>query len=212
MEIGMEQREMEPADANLVVSAPEWHDEIEILGPSRIRVAAVDRLGGIAPEMIDWWFGRMDEQTYHRFHPVDHQKFAWVRGKQPGRHVGATHLTYHCYGGPPSPVLRTEISFIPPEQMLDPGLFAAFDVGAAVCAVVHALDEQDRPQPAEVGRFLHIARRTGYGTELRSCWWLTVGADTDLDLVTKGRLRHVHEEFAYLTGFLGALYAEGVST
>jgi DAPG hydrolase PhiG domain len=201
-------RAMEVAGADLVVTSAQWQDGIEVLAADRIRVAAVDRLGGVAPEMIDWWFGRMDGDTYHRFHPVDHQKFAWVRGKQPGRYVGATHLTYHCYGGPPSPVLRTEISFIPPGELLDTGLFPAHDVGAAVCAVVHALDVEDRPQPGEVGRFLHVARRTGYGTELRSCWWLRVGEDTDLDLVTKGRLRHVHEEFAYLTGFLPQLYRE----
>jgi hypothetical protein len=198
-----------PTDADRVVSAADWHDEIEMIGPDRVRVSAVDRLGGITPEMVGWWFGRMDQETYFRFHPIDHAKFAWVRGKQPGRYVGATHLTYHCYGGPPSPVLRSEISFVPPEELLDPGLFAAFDVGAAVCAVVHALDEQDRPQPQESGRFLHIARRAGYGTELRSCWWLTVPEGVDFDLITKGRLRHVHEEFAYLTGFLPALYAEG---
>ncbi|MEN3305972.1 MAG: hypothetical protein V7603_2174 [Micromonosporaceae bacterium] len=185
-------------DAAAVAAAPEWQDGIEVPGPGRIRVAAVDRLGGVTPEMIDWWFGRMDRETYHRFHPVDHRKFAWVRGKEPGRYVGATHLTYHCYGGPPSPVLRTEITFLPPPELPD----------IAVCAVVHALDEQDRPQPGEVARFVHVARRTGYGTELRSCWWLTVGEDTDRDLVTKGRLRHVHEEFAYLTGFLPALYRE----
>jgi hypothetical protein len=194
-------------DADRVVLAAEWADEIEWLAgreTRRVRVAAVDRLGGVTPEMVDWWFGRMDEQTYLRFHPVDHAKFAWVRGKEPGRYVGATHLTYHCYGGPPSPVLRSHISFIPPEEMLDPGLIP--QVGAAVCAVVHALDEHDRPYPTETGRFVHIARRAGYGTELRSCWWLTVDADTDIDLVTRGRLRHVHEEFAYLTGFLPALY------
>jgi hypothetical protein len=179
-----------------VAAAAEWQDGIELPEPGRVTVMAVDRLGGVTPEMVDWWFGRMDAETYRRFHPVDHQKFGWTRGKQPGRYVGATHLTYHCYGGPPGPVLRTEISFLPPPPLPD----------LAVCAVVHALDPDDRPLPEETGRFVHVARRTGYGTELRSCWWLTVREDTDLELVTKGRLRHVHEEFAYLTAFLPALY------
>ncbi|MFE2427805.1 DAPG hydrolase family protein [Streptomyces sp. NPDC059373] len=203
---------MEIESADRVVSAPEWRDEIEVLSPERIRVAALDRLGGVAPGMIDWWFGRMDEETYHRFHPVDHKAFAWVRGKEPGRHVGATHLAHHCYGGAP-PLLRTEISFVPPEQMLDVSAFAAFDVGAAVCAVVHALDDNDRPHPHEAARFLHVAVRRGYGTELRSCWWLNLAPGGDVDVLTNGRLRHVHEEFAYLTGFLPALHAsEGHGT
>jgi hypothetical protein len=189
------------------VSAHTWGDEVEVLAPERIRVAALDRLGGITPEMVDWWFGRMDEETYYRFHPVDHKAFAWVRGKKPGRHVGATHLAHHCYGGDP-PLLRTEITFIPPAEMLNTAAFAEHGVGAAICAVVHALDENDRPYPAETARFLHVAVRRGYGTDLRSCWWLNLGPDSDVDVLTNGRLRHVHEEFAYLTGFLPGLYAD----
>jgi hypothetical protein len=199
---------MEIEQADGVVSASDWRDDIEALSPDRIRVAALDRLDGVTPEMIDWWFGRMDEATYTMFHPVDHKAFAWVRGKRPGRHVGATHLAHHCYGGDP-PLLRTEISFVPPAEMLDTSAFAEFGVGAAVCAVVHALDENDRPYPEEAGRFMHVAVRRSYGTELRSCWWLNLTADSDVDVLTHRRLRHVHEEFAYLTGFLPGLYGAG---
>jgi hypothetical protein len=193
-------------EAAQVVTALDWRDEVTVLAADRIRVAAVDRLGGVTPAMIDWWFSRMDETTYFRFHPVDHKAFAWVRGKQPGQHVGAVHLTHHCYGGQP-PLLPTEIGFIPPGELLDVGAFAANGVGAAVCAVVHRLTEAGQPEPAEAGRFVHVAMDRGYGTELRSCWWLNIGPDTDLDVVTNRRLRHVHEEFAYLSGFLPALYA-----
>jgi len=193
-------------EAAQVVTALDWRDEVTVLAADRIRVAAVDRLGGITPAMIDWWFSRMDETTYFQFHPVDHKAFAWVRGKQPGQHVGAVHLTPHCYGGQP-PLLPTEIGFIPPDELLDVGAFAANGVGAVVCAVVHRLNEAGQPEPAEAGRFVHVAMDRGYGTELRSCWWLNIGPDTDLDVVTNRRLRHVHEEFAYLAGFLPALYA-----
>jgi len=197
---------MEIGQADRVVSDLDWRDEIEVLAPGRIRVAAIDRLGGITPELIDWWFSRMDEETYFRFHPVDHKAFAWVRGKEAGRHVGATHLTHHCYGGHP-PLLPTEITFIEPGELLDPALFPIYKVGAAICAVAHALDDEGRPAPEEAGRFVHVAIGRGYGTELRSCWWLNVGPTTDLDAVTNRRLRHVHEEFAYLASFLPALYA-----
>jgi DAPG hydrolase PhiG domain len=192
-------------EVSRVLAALDWPDEVRVLGPGRIRVAAVDRLGGVTPEMIDWWFSRMDEPTYFRFHPVDHKAFAWVRGKEPGRHVGATHLTHHCYGGQP-PLLPTEISFIPPGELLDEAALARHGVGAAICAVVHRLDSNDEPYPEEAGRFVHLAFRRGYGTELRSCWWLNVTPDTDLDAATNRRLRHVHEEFAYLTSFLPGLY------
>jgi hypothetical protein len=198
---------MDIEEASRVISDPEWRDEIEELPPDRLRVAALDRLGGVTPEMVGWWFGRMDQETYFRFHPVDHKAFAWTRGKRPGEHVGATHMTHHCYGGDP-PLLRSEISFVPPGELLDTSLFEAYDVGAAICAVVHALDEQDRPLPGEIGWFTHVAVRRGYGTELRSCWWLRPAPGSDRAVLTHGRLRHVHEEFAYLTGFLPGLHAE----
>jgi hypothetical protein len=116
--------------------------------------------------------------------------------------VGATHLTHHCYGGLP-PVLPSEITFIPPEEMFggQPG-----DGTAIISAIAHALDAGGTPHQAESARFTHVALRRGYGTELRSCWWLNVTPETDLDLVTGRRLRHVHEEFAYLTSFLPALF------
>jgi hypothetical protein len=186
-------------DVLAVRDAVEWSDSVSVLGPGRVRVAALDRLGGVTPEMIDWWFGRMDDETYVRFHPVDHKKFAWVRGKEPGRHVGATHLTHHCYGGFP-PLLPSEITFVPPPVPLSADC-------AIVCAVAHALDANERPIEPAAGRFTHVAIRRGYGTEFRSCWWLNVTPETDLDVVTNRRLRHVHEEFAYLTGFLPSLYA-----
>jgi hypothetical protein len=189
-------------EARELLTAHDWRDSVEMLPDGRIRVAALDRLGGVTPKMINWWFGRMDEVTYFRFHPVDHKAFAWLRGKEPGQHVGATHLTHHCYGGLP-PVLPSEITFIPPEEMFggQPG-----DGTAIISAIAHALDAGGTPHQAESARFTHVALRRGYGTELRSCWWLNVTPETDLDLVTGRRLRHVHEEFAYLTSFLPALF------
>ena len=197
---------MTRAEAAEVITALDWRDEVSVLAADRIRVAAVDRLGGITPAMIEWWFSRMDEATYFQFHPVNHKAFAWVRGKQPGQHVGATHLTHHCYGAtlrccPPRSASSRPVTCSTRARPRLTGL------GAVICAVVHRLDEDGQPEPAEAGRFVHVAVDRGYGTELRSCWWLAIGPDTDLDVVTNRRLRHVHEEFAYLAGFLPGLYA-----
>jgi hypothetical protein len=192
--------------ASEVVTAPVWRDEVERLSPTEVRVAALDELRGITPEMFEWWFANMDYATYRQFHPNDHKAFAWTRGKEPGQYVGATHLTYHQYGGS-GPILRTEISFVEPATLYPPATRAALDGGHALVAIVHLLDEQDRPGAAEAGRFTHVVLPREYGSELRSCWWLNVGPATDLELVTTGRLRHVHEEFAYLQDFLPAMYA-----
>jgi hypothetical protein len=192
--------------ASEVVTAASWRDEVEALSPAEVRVAALDELRGITPEMFEWWFATMDHDSYMRFHPGDHKAFAWTRGKRPGRYVGATHLTYHQYGGS-GPVIRSEITFVEPATLYPAATLAALGGGHALAAVVHYLDEQDRPLPAEAGRFTHVALPRAYGSELRSCWWLAVGPESDLPLMTTGRLRHVHEEFGFLQGFLPELYA-----
>jgi hypothetical protein len=155
--------------------------------------------------MIEWWFSNMDAELYFQFHPCDHKKFAWTRNKVRDTHVGATHLTYHQYGGGDK-VLRSEITFEAPEDHFDESLFEKHDVGMALFAIVHMVDEDDVPEATEAGRFVHVAIRRDYGTELRSCWWLNVNAQSDTELMSVGRLRHVHEEFGYLTGFLRSLY------
>jgi len=65
--------------------------------------------------------------------------------------------------------MATQISFVPPEEMLDTSAFAPYDVGA-------------RSAPSGTG-------------------------STPVPGPTRRKLRHVHGEFAYLTGFLPGLYA-----
>jgi hypothetical protein len=196
---------MELTDANAVITAPEWSDHVEVISPSRLRVGTLDELRHVTPEMLDWWFAHMDRAGYMDFHPIDHEEFAWVRGKEPGRYVGATHLTHQRYGGS-GPLMRAEITFLPPEERFDTALFERYGVGFALSAVIHLLDELGQPEPDEAGHFIHIGIARDYGTELRNCWWLNTGDDSDYDRMTTARFRHVHEEFGYLAGFLPALY------
>ena len=193
--------------AEELVVADAWEDHVEELGPGRLRVCTKDDLHGVAPEMLDWWFAHMDRELYLAFHPVDHKEFAWVRGKEPERFVGATHLTHQQYGGE-GPLMRAEITFVPPDEAFDTETFAAHDVGAVVCAEVNFIDEDGKVDPDVPVRFVHVAMRRNGGTELRSAWWIDVDENTDVERTTTGRLRHVHEEFGYLAGFLPQLYAE----
>jgi hypothetical protein len=79
--------------------------------------------------------------------------------------------------------------------------------GHLLAARVHPLDDRDRPAAAPIGHFVHVVLPRPGGSELRSKWWLRVDEHTDLELVTAGRLRHVHEEFGFLQQFLPSLYA-----
>lgn len=122
-------------------------------------------LGGVTPQMLDWWFSHMERDTYLAFHPVDHEDFAWLRGTEPDRHVGATHLTHQRYGGV-GPLMRAEISFIAPEELLDTATFAEHHVGAAICAIVHVRGEDGHARP-EVAwlttrRLQHVHEEFGY--------------------------------------------------
>jgi DAPG hydrolase PhiG domain len=196
---------MEIEEADQLVTAEQWSDEVEVISPTRLRVAALDRLHGVEPRMIDWFFANLDRERYLAFHPVDHVDFAWVRGKQPGSYVGATHLTHQRYGGA-DPLMRAEISFINPRELFDTSLFTWNGVGVAVCAIVHLLDDAGTPELGEAGRFAHVGIGRDYGTELRSCWWLNTGPDSDIQWLTERRLQHVHEEFGYLERFLPDLW------
>jgi hypothetical protein len=196
---------MDNREINAVVKSTEWTDGVDETSASTMTVRAIDHLDGIEPDMIDWWFSNMDAELYFQFHPCDHKKFAWTRDKKPATHVGATHLTYHCYGGAEQ-ILRSEITFMPPEEFFDTSLFDKHGVGMALFAIVHMVNEQDEPESEEAGRFVHVAIKREYGTELRSCWWLNVNSTSNKELMSVGRLRHVHEEFGYLQGFLRSLY------
>jgi hypothetical protein len=197
---------MEIAQADQIVQAPSWRDDFERLGPDRLYVTAVDVLVGVTAEMIEWWFQNMDRELYLAFHPVDHKDFAWVRGKRPGAYVGATHLTRQLYGGE-GPLMQAHITFTPPGELFDVEQLAPHDVGIVICARVHLLDEQGQELPDEAGRFAHVGVRRPYGTELRTAWWMNVGPNVDMDWQTTRRYQHVHQEFAYLAGFLPGLYA-----
>jgi hypothetical protein len=189
-----------------IIDSPRWEDAIAWTGAHSVQLDALDPLRGITPAMFAWWFAHMDAETYRRFHPMDHKDFAWTRGKRPDRYVGATHRTHHRYGGTGA-LLRTEISFVEPGTFFSAAALERLGGGHALAAVTHPLDENDRPGPTPTGRFTHVALPRPYGAELRSRWWISVGGDTDVELVTKGRLRHVHEEFGFLQGFLPALHA-----
>jgi hypothetical protein len=192
----MAEHEQTPPAVERIAAAATWEDEVREPAPGAVELRARDDLEGVTPDMLVWFFGHLDRERYLRFHPTDHEDFAWVRGKRPGTHVGATHLTVQRYGGG-DPVMRAEITFEAPPRLRDGG-------AEAICAVARAAGDG-----ATIARFAHIALPRVWGTELRSAWWFTdPGDDAARVRATAGRLRHVHEEFAHLARFLPGLYSE----
>ena len=194
-------------EANELMLPGQDRDTMERLPDGQVRVHIVDPLPGVTPEMYEWWFGHMERDTYMQWHPRDHEEFAWVSGWEPGRYVGATHMTRQTFGRV-GPAMRADITFVPRALWFDWRLFDPHAVGVVICAIVHMHDHDGRPKPQIAARFVHLGIRRDYGSELRSSFWLSANPDMDIERATAGRTKHVHEECQYLSGFLPELYAE----
>lgn len=72
---------------------------MERLPDGLLHVAVLTRMPNVSPEMIGWWFGEYMQTTEHykRWHPRDHVWMSWTN-KQPGTHVGASHLVHEYTG------------------------------------------------------------------------------------------------------------------
>ncbi len=101
-------------EANALMLPGHDQDAVEELPDGQVRVHIVDPLPGVTPEMYEWWFGHMERDTYMQWHPRDHEEFAWVSGWEPGRYVGATHMTRQTFGrgGPAQPQPEIAARFV----------------------------------------------------------------------------------------------------
>lgn len=194
-------------EADQLVERETFEDEIEVLSETEVRVGVLDRLEGITPAMFEWWIGNMDAENYRRWHPRDHKGFGWDGDRVPGHHIGHTHWTRQSLGGSGA-LMYAQLTFIDPSEMLDTSKFEAYGVGAAIIGVIRAIEAPGRPRDAEAGRLIHLLLHRPYGAEMRTCAWLSVPESGDVQTITRGRQKHIHEECGFLQGFLPALYTE----
>jgi len=191
---------------------------VERLPDGTLHVAVLTRMPGVAPGMIEWWFGEYMQTTehYRRWHPRDHLWMAW-KDKQPGTHVGAQHLVHEYIGGR---LNKLRIRFVPPDEFFGDEL-ERHPGAVAICARPGLLE-----RPIDLGRMVHLALPRPWGCELHSRFWLgdvrsrsrariaeTIGNLPRLRRVlartAMGRALevHCHEEMTTLAGFLPDLYA-----
>lgn len=185
------------------------------------QVRALTRMPNVKAEMVRWWFADYMQTTEHykRWHPKDHVWMAW-ENKQPGEHVGASHLVHEYIGDELS---KLRIQFVDPEEFLGP---VEWGPGQFVtCARAGLLEE-----PLNVSSMCHIVRDTEWGAEMRSVFWLghIGGREGNREVFSvKGRLgntflarqlvldeefavalmTHALEEMGFLAVFLPELYA-----
>lgn len=175
----------------------------------QIRVGISRPLEGITGEMFEWWFGQMDAETYTLWNPGAHKEFAWVEGWEPGRYVGATHLTHQTLNLPDGSehLMRAHFSFVPRALWLDWRLFAERGVTGAVCGIVRPLDDEGAPRDVIGARMIHVCLGRDYGSELHSSFWFTAGNGAFNEDLAKGFMEHLEVEHDEIVKFLPKLYA-----
>lgn len=185
-------------------------------------VSVLTRMPDVEPEMVRWWFGDYLTTTeqYMTWHPTDHVWYDW-ENKSPGEHIGASGLVHEYIGGE---LAKLRIQFVPPEEILGKNNNLGAD-DVAICARPGLLE-----QPYYAGEMCHIVRRTDYGSEMRSRFWLgrvakrkgndrtrsIEGVIGNTYLARKlgirksdavALMRHCVEEMGYLADLLPELYA-----
>jgi len=200
---------MELFDANRLLDEGYMDREtgVERLASGQLLVSVLTPMPRVTGPMIYHWFETLDStERYKLWHPIDHVWMDWD-GK-PGA-VGSRHLVHEYIGGELQK-LRLEIR--DPGAVLDTARFD--DTGVAYCMYgrVGPLDQEG----VWTGQGIHMARRTCYGVELRSRFWLgdlepeplpPEALETLLPESTGfPLLKHCSEEMSYLADLLPGLY------
>jgi DAPG hydrolase PhiG domain len=213
------------AGEKLFGTAPVLEDGFALAADGAIHVAARTDMPGVAPAMIDWWFGWHSDspERYKLWHPQAHVHAAWLaippaetQGR--ARYVGQTSIVDEYIG---SNLIRAAIRFVPAKMLgfTDPSLDDP-EIATIVCARAGLAD-----LPIDVGYLAHHVRRTAAGSEMRSRFWIggqyAAGRSGPLGAAmaraarlvmrpgeadARALLVHCAEEMQHLASFLPALY------
>ena len=183
-------------------------------------VGALTRMPGCKADMVERWFHWLGgTEQYRLWHPTDHVFSDW-QGRQPGTHIGSSHLVHEYLAGSDGPLFKLRITFRDPVEFFDPARYAQHD-GAAICAQIGLLDA-----PVNLGKMVHSVRNTQWGCEMRSRFFLGHIASRDPAAgmpeaeaaalrranVTPDLARRLHqpatEEMGHLADLLPVLYRQ----
>ena len=144
-----------------------------ILPSGELFVAVCNQLHGCKAEMLDWWFGHFETvEDFQEWHPDDHLWHIWNDKWRPGYYIGAAHTARQKIAGK-EPQYST-IHFEDPLTMFDEKHLA--DSRATVVLAYSTAGEYGDSEE-KAGRFVHCARDTKFGCELRSRFWLTTNSE-----------------------------------
>ncbi len=198
------------------------------LRSGQVFVAVLTKMPRVTSKMIDWWFGwhYMESERYKLWHPRAHvsngaQKMIGDDPALSDREKYLHNPNYVTeYVG--NSLLRINITFSEPSELVDTARFDEARIGTMVCGTV-----SHPTAPVAIARMIHQIRETDDGCEMRSRFWMGAvalqGAARVLDpIVPRGFLArratslgqgrdlvaHCAAEMNHLASFLPELYAD----
>ena len=125
----------------------------ELLKGETVNLVIEHELSGVTPEMLDWWWDNMDNDTYKLWNPQDHIALEWqIHSSQVG-HAGAIHMACESISDIPAHILR--IRWEEPDAALITPIYSHVNVGSSLAA-----GTDDIP----LGSAVHEYEETSHGT------------------------------------------------
>jgi hypothetical protein len=171
-------------------------------------VASIHHLREVNGPMIAWWSGRRkSDEEFRMWHPLEHVRMEY------DEELGVSMPTHRVEGREQTTKIRARAA----SEYFDVSRFGSRGVTAAICS------RGGLPGSDGWGsHVVHLCRDTDYGCEVRTRMFLGDLEPAPPEATRAAMLRqfsgeraawmmrHQSEEFAYLSGFLPALYAREV--
>jgi len=166
----------------------------ELLKGKTVNLVMEHELHGCTPEMIDWWWDNMDNESYKLWDPKDHIALEWQIPPIKVGHAGAIHMACEKISEMPAHILR--IRWEEPEAAPIRTIYSHVNVGSPL-----GPGHEDIP----MGCVVHEYEGTSYGTRMRSTFVLPeIVPQFFLDNLRK----HNISEMGQLPVFLPQLYKQ----
>lgn len=136
-------------------------------------VAINNRMMGCKHEWLDRWFGHFETaEDFIEWHPQEHFTHTWNDKWSKGNYIGAAHTAKQKIGGR-QPQFST-IHFEDPAVMFD--MDKVREANATV-ALAYGTPGEFGDSEEKMTRFVHVARDTRFGCEVRSRFWVKTTED-----------------------------------
>jgi len=173
----------------------------ELLKGKTIALVMDHELRNVTPEMLDWWWDNMDNDSYRMWQPEDHIALEWQIPPSKAGHVGAIHMACEKISetadqGVTSGARILRIRWEDPAAAPIKTIYSHVNVGSPL---------GPGPEDIPMACVVHEYEATSYGTRMRSTFNLPEFAPKKfLDALR----RHNRAEMGQFPAFLPQLYKQ----